>query len=226
LLDSLLQENNMTDGKVESPEKAAKTVEKTPVSESEKPEKKVRNPVSESDKTERKVKSQAKPTTAKNGSKNGKHSKLDDTAVEKEFLAFIAKMRTKYPGNGIAYQLNNYPEGLECTFRLARLPAGEGSKFTASFSHPGQNKKKELTEEQKEKLAAKKEKVRERRREAKLRRKQERENENPEKPLENGDAKKPAVKEEKKEEKVVPKEVKKVEKAVTKEDTKTEKVIA
>jgi len=240
LLDSLLQENKMTDGKVASPEKAAKTVEKTPssesekpekkvrnpVSESEKPEKKVRNPVSESEKTDKKVKSQVKSTSAKNGPKYGKHNKLDDTAVEKEFMAFIAKMKTKYPENGIAYQLNNYPEGLECTFRLARLPAGEGSKFTASFSHPGQNKKKELTEEQKEKLAAKKEKVRERRREAKLRRQQERDSENPEKPLENGDAKKPVVKEEKKEEKVIPKDVKKVEKAVTKEDTKTEKVIA
>jgi len=223
----------MTDVKVESPEKAARTAEKKPVSESEKPEKKVRNPVSESDKSERKVKSQVKPTGAKNGFKNGKQDRLDDTAVEKEFLAFIAKMRSKYPGNGIAYQMNNYPEGLECTFRLARLPTGEGSKFTASFAHPGQNKKKELTDEQKEKLAAKKEKVRERRREAKLRRKQEREDENPEKPSENGDdAKKPVVKEEKKvaakeekkDEKVIPKEVKKVEKAVTKEDTKTEKV--
>ena len=51
---------------------------------------------------------------------------------------------------------------------------------------------------------------------------------------ENGDAKKVAVKEEKKspakeemkEEKVIPKEVKKVEKAVTKEASQSEKVIA
>jgi len=169
--------------------------------------------------------------------KNGKHEKLDDAAVEKEFLSFIAKMRSKYPGNGLAYQMNNYPEGLECTFRLARLPAGESASFTASFSHPHHSKKKEqkeLTEEQKEKLAAKKERLRERRREAKLRRKAEKENENPEKATDNGDAKKVAVKEDKKapakeetkEEKVIPKEVKKVEKAVTKEASQSEKVIA
>eukprot|EP00092_Neocalanus_flemingeri_P009893 GFUD01010662.1.p1 GENE.GFUD01010662.1~~GFUD01010662.1.p1 ORF type:complete len:228 (-),score=100.33 GFUD01010662.1:476-1117(-) len=213
----------MADVKVESPEKATKPTEKKAVSESEKTERKVKNPV--------------KPNSVKNGARNGKHDKLDDSAVEKEFLAFIAKMRSKYPGNGLAYQMNNHPEGLECTFRLARLPAGEASNFTASFSQPGQNKKKEmkdLTEEQKEKLAAKKEKLRERRREAKLRKREEKENDKPEKPVENGDSKKPAVKEEKKvtakdekkDEKVIPKEVKKVEKAVIKEDTKAEKVIA
>merc|ERR1711872_35456 len=199
-------------------------------------EKKVKS-VSESEKNEKRTKPQAKNTNAKNGLKNGKHEKLDDAAVEKEFLAFIGKMRSKYPGNGLAYQMNNYPEGLECTFRLARLPAGESSNFTASFSQPAHSKKKEmkeLTEEQKEKLAAKKERLRERRREAKLRRKAEKENENPEKASDNGDAKKVAVKgekkapvkEEKKEEKVIPKEVKKVEKAVSKEAAQSEKVIA
>jgi len=219
--------------KVESPEKVAKTTEKKTFSESEK---KVKS-ISESEKTEKKARSQVKNNNAKNGPRNGKHEKLDDTAVEKEFLAFIAKMRSKYPGNGLAYQMNNYPEGLECTFRLARLPAGESSNFTASFSQPSHNKKKEmkeLTEEQKEKLAAKKEKLRERRREAKMRKRAEQENEDPEKPSENGDSKKIAVKEdkkapakeEKKEEKVIPKEVKKVEKAVTKEVTQSEKVIA
>eukprot|EP00090_Calanus_glacialis_P023463 TRINITY_DN3623_c0_g1_i1.p1 TRINITY_DN3623_c0_g1~~TRINITY_DN3623_c0_g1_i1.p1 ORF type:complete len:238 (-),score=108.68 TRINITY_DN3623_c0_g1_i1:431-1108(-) len=225
----------MTDVKVESPEKAPRSAEKKSISESEKPEKKVKS-ISESEKTEKRVKSQVKNNNAKNGPRNGKHDKLDDAAVEKEFLAFIAKMKSKYPGNGLAYQMNNYPEGLECTFRLARLPAGESSTFTASFSQPGHNKKKEmkeLTEEQKVKLTAKKEKLRERRRETKLRKRVEKENENPEKPSENGDDKKPAVKDEKKvsakedkEEKVVPKEVKKVEKAVIKEDTKAEKVIA
>ena len=82
----------MADVKVESPEKATK------------------KSVSESEKTEKKVKSQVKPNSAKNGAKNGKHDKLDDAAVEKEFLTFIAKMRSKYPGNGLAYQMNNYPE--------------------------------------------------------------------------------------------------------------------
>jgi len=216
--------------KVEASEKVSKAGEKKPVTETEK---KVKS-VSES---EKKAKPQVKNNNSKNGVKNGKHEKLDDAAVEKEFLSFIAKMRSKYPGNGLAYQMNNYPEGLECTFRLARLPAGESASFTASFSHPHHNKKKEmkeLTEEQKEKLAAKKERLRERRREAKLRRKAEKENENPEKATENGDVKKAAVKEEKKapakeemkEEKVIPKEVKKVEKAVTKETSQSEKVIA
>lgn len=92
--------------KVESPEKVAKTTEKKTFSESEK---KVKS-ISESEKTEKKARSQVKNNNAKNGPRNGKHEKLDDTAVEKEFLAFIAKMRSKYPGNGLAYQMNNYPE--------------------------------------------------------------------------------------------------------------------
>ena len=103
----------MTDVKVESPEKAPKSTEKKSISESEKPEKKVKS-ISESEKTEKRVKSQVKNNNAKNGSRNGKHDKLDDAAVEKEFLAFIAKMKSKYPGNGLAYQMNNYPEVSTC----------------------------------------------------------------------------------------------------------------
>merc|ERR1711915_625906 len=128
----------------------------------------------------------------------------------------MGKMKSKYPGHGLAYQMNNFPEGLECTFRISRQ-AVQDSAFTASFSKPGFKKKEQL---------------RERRREAKLRKKAERESENPDKnTAENGDIKKPAEKkvapkEEKKDEKVVPKDVKKVEKAVIKEDTKSEKVIA
>ena len=92
--------------KVETAEKVSKAGEKKQVSETEK---KVKS-VSESEKTEKKSKPQVKNNNSKSGVKNGKHEKLDDAAVEKEFLSFIAKMRSKYPGNGLAYQMNNYPE--------------------------------------------------------------------------------------------------------------------
>ena len=66
--------------------------------------------ISESDKSDKKVKSQVKPTNNKTITKNVKQDKFDDSTVEKEFLGFIAKLRSKYPGNSLAYQLNNYPE--------------------------------------------------------------------------------------------------------------------
>jgi len=54
----------------------------------------------------------------------------DDFAVVKEFMVFIAQMKTKLPRHELAYQLSNNHEGLECKFRLARNP---GSSFTSSF---------------------------------------------------------------------------------------------
>jgi len=47
--------------------------------------------------------------------------KLPDATIEKEFLNFVQKLRTRHPSHGVSYQLNNYPEGIECTFRIARL---------------------------------------------------------------------------------------------------------
>ena len=98
---------------------------------------------------------------------------LDDTdmAVEKEFLAFIVKMKSNHPGHILAYQISNYPEGLECKFRLASLSAGQAISFASSFSQPEDNlykQKQQLTDEQK-KFAVKKEKLRRKRREAKKR---------------------------------------------------------
>ena len=79
----------MADVKVESPAKSNK------------------QSVSDPDK---KVKPQVKPNNNKPNAKIVKQDKLDDTTVEKEFLSFIAKLRSKYPGNNLAYQMNNYPE--------------------------------------------------------------------------------------------------------------------
>lgn len=58
--------------------------------------------------------------------------KLPDATIEKEFLNFVQKLRTRHPSHGVSYQLNNYPEGIECTFRIARLPNEEG--IFASFA--------------------------------------------------------------------------------------------
>ena len=47
----------------------------------------------------------------------------------KEFLAFIAKMRSKYPGNGLAYQMNNYPEVGARYKHMIHYTAGEKLSF-------------------------------------------------------------------------------------------------
>jgi hypothetical protein len=49
---------------------------------------------------------------------------LPDENVEKEFLSFVARLRSHHPSHGVSYQMNNYPEGIECTFRISRLPPG------------------------------------------------------------------------------------------------------
>ena len=41
------------------------------------------------------------------------------TEVEKEFLTFVAKIKSKYSLNNLEYQLNNTPEALACNFRIS-----------------------------------------------------------------------------------------------------------
>ena len=86
----------MSDGKGDIIEKASKPH--------------VKKAFSENEKVDKKNKMQNKNNNAKIGNKNGKVDKVDDSSVEKEFLAFVAKLKSKYPGNGIAYQINNFPE--------------------------------------------------------------------------------------------------------------------
>jgi hypothetical protein len=64
----------------------------------------------------------------------------------------------------LAYQVSNYPEGLEFSVRVAKKSGGEGSRFTRSFGGKKQIEKRErreLTEEQKVKKAEKQAKRRE-----------------------------------------------------------------
>jgi len=93
---------------------------------------------------------------------------MDEGALEREFRNFAIKLRKQYGEDCLAYQVSNYPEGLEFSVRVAKKSGGEGSRFTRSFgSNPAgkkQNEKKErkeLTEEQKAKRAEKQAKRRE-----------------------------------------------------------------
>merc|ERR1712013_577049 len=101
--------------------------------------------------SEKKAKPQVKNNNSKNGVKNGKHEKLDDAAVEKEFLSFIAKMRSKYPGNGLAYQMNNYPERLRERRREAKLrrKAEKENENPEKATENGDVKKAAVKEEKK-----------------------------------------------------------------------------
>jgi hypothetical protein len=52
----------------------------------------------------------------------------DDLAAVKEFMFFIAKIKTRFPGHDLAHQFSNYPEELECRFRLARKTDSTGGR--------------------------------------------------------------------------------------------------
>merc|ERR1712098_325761 len=95
------------------------------------------------------------------GARNEKN--LVEVAVEAEFKTFMEGLKKKFGGNQLAYRVTNYPEGLEFSFRIAKKSGTEGDKFTSSFSQKGQmiKEKKELTEEQKKKLAEKRARKRE-----------------------------------------------------------------
>merc|ERR1712048_1535166 len=124
-----------------------------------------------------------KPKSPKGG---GGKDKFDEAALEKEFQAFVGKLKRQYGPNSLAYQISNHPEGVEFSVRVAKKAGPDGSNFTATFSKKGSSKKprdKELTEEQKKKSAKRNEKLR-------LKREQkEKENENPEKKPEMNDTK-------------------------------------
>ena len=89
---------------------------------------------------------------------------LDEGALEREFKNFAIKLRKQFGEDYLAYQVSNYPEGLELSVRVAKKSGGEGARFIKSFGGQkqiGKKEKKELTEEQKAKRAEKQAKRRE-----------------------------------------------------------------
>merc|ERR1711860_212068 len=102
------------------------------------------------------------------GGRKGDREGLDEGAIEREFKNFAIKLRKQFGEDCLAYQVSNYPEGLEFSVRVAKKSGGEGARFTKSFaSNPAGKKqtekkeRKELTEEQKAKKAEKQAKRRE-----------------------------------------------------------------
>ena len=91
----------------------------------------------------------------------------EDLAVVNVFMMFMAKVKTRFLGDDLAYQLINFPEGLECKFKLARNSVSTGgcsTKFTSSFFSGESSNNHDLADEQKK--VARKEKIKRKKREA------------------------------------------------------------
>lgn len=99
-------------------------------------------------------------------SNSAQQTDLVDADVEKEFLTLMAKMRKTQIGQHLVYQINNYVEGIECTFRIGREQAE--TPFTRDFTAVGHKERqqqqpkerRELTPEERARLEAKREKRR------------------------------------------------------------------
>ena len=50
------------------------------------------------------------PRRPRQAGQDGKAAEVEDAAIEAEFTMFVNKMKAKYPGNNVAYQINNFPE--------------------------------------------------------------------------------------------------------------------
>ena len=102
------------------------------------------------------------------GGRRGDREGLDEAALEREFRNFAIKLRKQFGEDVVAYQVSNYPEGLEFSVRVAKNFGRESARFTRSFDSNLKTekkeiakKKKEMTDEQKAKRAEKQAKRRE-----------------------------------------------------------------
>jgi len=104
--------------------------------------------------------SKERPRNNRKG-QNNQDRDSDEKKIEAEFIAFMARLRKFNITGNIVYQINNYKEGVECTFRASK---DENSSFTENFENKGYKKtvkpRKELTPEQLAKLEARREKRR------------------------------------------------------------------
>ena len=110
------------------------------------------------------------------GGRSGDEEGLDEATLERDFKNFAIKLRKQFGEDSVAYQVSNYPDGLEFSVRVAKR---DGARFIRSFdSNPKTEekitKKKEMTEEQKVRRAEKFKNLQAKRREYIERKKQER----------------------------------------------------
>ena len=93
------------------------------------------------------------------GGRRGDRDGLDEASLEREFKNFSIKLRKQFGEDVVAYQVSNYPEGLEFSVRVAKSLRREGARFTRTFDSKTERKeivkKKEMTDEQKAKRAEK-----------------------------------------------------------------------
>ena len=112
---------------------------------------------------EKKEMQDQKPRSPRGGRRADRDG-LDEGNLEREFKNFAIRLRKQFGEDCLAYQVSNYPEGLEFSVRVAKKSGGDGSRFTRSFGGKKQIEKRErreLTEEQKAKRAEKQAKRRE-----------------------------------------------------------------
>ena len=107
-----------------------------------------------------KEKAEHKPKSPRGG-RNGERVGLDEAQLERDFKNFSIKLRKQFGEDVVAYQVSNYPEGLEFSVRVAKNSGREGARFIRSFDSKPKTEKKEMTEEQKAKRALKQAKRRE-----------------------------------------------------------------
>ena len=92
------------------------------------------------------------------GGPSGDEERLNEAALERDFKNFAIKLRKQFGEDSVAYQVSNYPDGLEFSVRVAKR---EGAGFIRSFDSKLKTEKKEMTDEQKAKRALKQAKRRE-----------------------------------------------------------------
>lgn len=95
----------------------------------------------------------------RNRQKSDRQQQMDESNIEAEFASFVQRLRRLNVNNDVVYQINNYKEGLECSFRVGREPGQSG--FTTNFRNSGTQgaarPRKELTPAQLAKVEARRE---------------------------------------------------------------------
>ena len=108
-----------------------------------------------------------KPKKIRQRTKSKHNQSLDDATLETEFLNFMARIRKMDMGHSLAYQVNNFKQGVECTFRVSRDDSyaeftssfkSQGSKVQKNVEEKERKELKDLTPEQQARILAKKEK--------------------------------------------------------------------
>ena len=96
-----------------------------------------------------KEKAKQKPESPRGG-RRGDWVGLDEVALEREFKNFAIKLRKQFGEDLVAYQVANYPGGLEFSVRVAKSLGREGARFTRTFDSNPKTETKEIVKKKRE----------------------------------------------------------------------------